>query len=148
VGGRCWRGTCSPSSSRAARAARPSMARQATSDRNKLNSLKSSKVASEHTPIDRPARTRNVPSRAVSARMSAHETTPGHLASTLALMVSMASKPRREFTFGSADFSPPSSRRIEPSQPCSTWMIDTSLSDIIRLYECCVCHVQISPIAI
>nr|ACR36102.1 unknown [Zea mays] len=50
--------------------------------------------------------------------MSAHDTTPGHAASTFRLMVSMTSKPRTEFRFGPAVFSPPASRRIDPSQPC------------------------------
>jgi hypothetical protein len=63
-------------------------------------------------------RTRLVPSRAASARMSAHDTTPGHAASTFLLMVSMTSNPRTEFAFGPAVFSPPASRRIEPSHPC------------------------------
>jgi len=53
--------------------------------------------------------------------MSAHDTTPGHAASTFVLMVSMTSKPRTELALGPAPFSPVkldvSSRRMEPSQP-------------------------------
>ncbi|OAY84397.1 hypothetical protein ACMD2_02060 [Ananas comosus] len=66
--------------------------------------------------------TKKTPSRAARARMSAHETVALQAASTFDLMVSMTSKPRTEFRFGKAFFSPVkvavSSKRIEPSQPC------------------------------
>lgn len=56
------------------------------------------------------------------ATISAHDTTPGHTASTLDFMASMTSKPLNEFWFGGAVFSPlkeeVSSSRTDPSQPC------------------------------
>ena len=61
-------------------------------------------------------------SRAVMATISAHDTTPGHTASTLDFMASMTSKPLTEFLLGSAVFSPlkeeVSSSSTDPSQPC------------------------------
>lgn len=64
-------------------------------------------------------------SLAVTARISAHETTPGHTFSTADLMLSMTSNPRAEFLLGIAFFSPVkldvSSSRIEPSHPCSSF---------------------------
>lgn len=61
-------------------------------------------------------------SLAVTARISAQDTTPGQTLSTLDLIVSITSNPRREFALGPAVFSPVklavSSRRTEPSHPC------------------------------
>lgn len=61
-------------------------------------------------------------SRAVMARISAHDTTPGHNASTLDFMASITSKPLKESLFGPAFFSPlmedVSSSSTDPSQPC------------------------------
>lgn len=56
------------------------------------------------------------------ATISAHETTPGHAASTLDLMASITSKPLKESLLGGAVFSPfmedVSSSSTDPSQPC------------------------------
>lgn len=61
-------------------------------------------------------------SRAETAKISAHETTPGHAFSTADLMLSTTSNPLAEFRLGTAPFSPlieeVSSRRIDPSHPC------------------------------
>ena len=66
--------------------------------------------------------TRATPSLVASARMSAQETVPLQAASTLALMVSITSKPLAEFWLGAAFFSPTkvavSSNKIDASQPC------------------------------
>lgn len=55
------------------------------------------------------------------AKISAHDTTPGHTASTLDLMLSITLNPLTELLLGAAVFSPVneevSSRRIDPSQP-------------------------------
>ena len=55
------------------------------------------------------------------ARMSAHETTPGHRLSTLDLILSTTSNPLTELLFGPAVFSPieveVSSNNIDPSHP-------------------------------
>lgn len=62
-------------------------------------------------------------SRAATANMSAQETTFGHKASTLDLIVSMMLNPRAELALGPAVFSPTkpevelSSNRTEPSHP-------------------------------
>jgi len=60
-------------------------------------------------------------SAAAMARISAHDTTPGHTFSTAVFMLSMTSNPRAEFLFGFAFFSPVkfdvSSSRIDPSHP-------------------------------
>lgn len=65
--------------------------------------------------------TKTVESRAARARISAHETTPGHTFSTASFMSSTTSNPRTEPLFGLAVFSPVnvelSSNRIDPSQP-------------------------------
>ncbi|CAA7392915.1 unnamed protein product [Spirodela intermedia] len=62
-----------------------------------------------------------VESRAAIARMSAHDTTPGHTFSTRDLIRSMTENPRTELLLGLAVFSPikfpVSSRSIDPSQP-------------------------------
>ena len=56
------------------------------------------------------------------AKISAQETTPGHAASTLALIASITSKPLTELLLGPAVFSPfledVSSSNIDPSHPC------------------------------
>lgn len=56
------------------------------------------------------------------AKISAHETTPGHTDSTLDFMASITSKPLKESLLGSAVFSPllegVSSSSTDPSQPC------------------------------
>lgn len=58
-------------------------------------------------------------SRAANARMSAHETIPGHAASTASLMASTTSNPRK-LKLGCAVFSESGpSRSTEPSQPCT-----------------------------
>jgi hypothetical protein len=60
-------------------------------------------------------------SLAVIARTSAHETTPGHAASTADFIWSITSNPLTELLFGLAVFSPVkvdvSSNSIDPSQP-------------------------------
>ena len=60
-------------------------------------------------------------SLAAMAKISAHETTPGHAASTAVLMLSITLNPRAELRFGFAFCSPVkldvSSSRIEPSHP-------------------------------
>ena len=65
--------------------------------------------------------TRTTESRAAMARMSAHETTPGHALSSRDLMASTTSNPRREFRLGRAFFSPVavgvSSNKTEASHP-------------------------------
>lgn len=62
-------------------------------------------------------------SREAMAKISAHETTLGHAASTLDLIASITSKPLTELLFAAAVFSPlkddVSSSSIDPSQPCS-----------------------------
>ncbi|GER29776.1 UPF0339 protein BP0521, partial [Striga asiatica] len=62
-------------------------------------------------------------SHAATAKMSAHETTPGQIRSTAVLAASITSNPLAELAFGPADFSlwivGESSRRIEASQPCT-----------------------------
>jgi hypothetical protein len=61
-------------------------------------------------------------SRAAKARMSAHETVLGHLASIAFFAASMTSNPRRLGLLGMASFSAVlfavESIRTEPSQPC------------------------------
>jgi len=56
------------------------------------------------------------------AKISAHETTPGHRFSTLDLMLSITSKPLTELLLAAAVFSPKndgvSSSSNDPSQPC------------------------------
>lgn len=55
------------------------------------------------------------------AKISAHDTTPGHTASTLDLMLSTTLNPLMELLLGRAVFSPVkeevSSRRTDASQP-------------------------------
>lgn len=54
------------------------------------------------------------------AKMSAHETTPGQISSSLVLMSSISLCPLTEFAFGNAVFSrivQLSSNNMEPSQP-------------------------------
>lgn len=79
--------------------------------------------------------TMSTESRAAMATKSAHETTPGHTLSTADLMLSTTSNPRAELRFGAAFFSPVkddvSSKRIEPSQPCSIHRA----SKIMTLYK-------------
>lgn len=62
-------------------------------------------------------------SRAVMAKISAQETTPGQTCSTLDLIWSITSNPLTERLLGPAVFSPlkedVSSRSIDPSHPCS-----------------------------
>lgn len=64
---------------------------------------------------------KKTPSRAASAKISAHETVPLQAASTLDLIVSITSKPLIEFLLGNAFFSPVkevvSSRSTDASQP-------------------------------
>jgi len=61
-------------------------------------------------------------SRAAAATISEQETTPGQAVSNWVLMLSITSKPLREFTFAPADFSPVklevSSNRTDASHPC------------------------------
>lgn len=75
--------------------------------------------------------TRRTESRAVMARMSAHETTPGHSLSTLDLILSITSNPLTELLLGPAVFSPTkedvSSSNIDPSHPCQTILRPTFL---------------------
>lgn len=63
-------------------------------------------------------------SRAATAKISAHDTTLGHMFSTWDLMVSIMSKPLTELALGPAVFSPVklevSSNKIEASQPCQS----------------------------
>lgn len=65
--------------------------------------------------------TKATPSRAATARMSAHETVALQAASRRVLMASITSKPLAEFLFGPAFFSPVnvavSSSSTDPSQP-------------------------------
>ena len=66
-------------------------------------------------------------SRAATARMSAQETTPGHTASTCALMLSMTSKRLSDPLFGGELCSPDVSlSRTDASQPCSEVYIQIS----------------------
>jgi len=60
--------------------------------------------------------TRTTESRAVRAKMSAHETVEGQASSTAALILAITSKPRSEFTLAAASCSLPLSK-TEPSQP-------------------------------
>jgi hypothetical protein len=60
--------------------------------------------------------TRTTESRAVRAKMSAHETVEGQASSTAALILAITSKPRSEFKLRAASCSLPL-RRTEPSQP-------------------------------
>lgn len=66
-------------------------------------------------------RTITTASLAVMAKMSAHETTPGHAFSTAAFILSTTSNPLTEFLLGVAVFSPVnvdvSSSNNDPSQP-------------------------------
>lgn len=66
--------------------------------------------------------TRRTESRAVMARMSAHETMPGHIFSTLILILSITSNPLTELLLGPEVFSPKkdgvSSNSKDPSHPC------------------------------
>lgn len=64
---------------------------------------------------------RRTESRAVMARMSAHETMPGHIFSTLNLILSITSNPLTELLLGPEVFSPKkdgvSSNSKDPSHP-------------------------------
>ena len=76
-------------------------------------------------------------SRAATAKISAHDTTPGQEFSTEVLMLSTTSKPLAELLFGAANFSlwvmfPPWSNKIEASHPYNTKKGNTYLY-IIRM---------------
>jgi len=66
--------------------------------------------------------TRTTESREAMSKISAHETTPGHIFSTSDLIASITSKPLTELLLAAAVFSPwkvgVSSSSIDPSQPC------------------------------
>lgn len=63
-------------------------------------------------------------SLAATARMSAQETTPGHMLSNWDFISSMTSKPLRELALGKELFSPVkfavSSNKTDASHPCKT----------------------------
>lgn len=65
-------------------------------------------------------------SAAAMARISAHDTIPGHIFSTADFMLSITSNPRAELLFGAACCSPVkvgvSSSRIDPSQPYNIYV--------------------------
>ena len=82
-------------------------------------------------------------SRATMAKISAHETTPGHSFSILDFISSTTSNPLMDPLLGAAVFSPVkvgvSSKSTDPSQPCQEEKYNEALN-YLTLKSCnCLC---------
>jgi hypothetical protein len=73
------------------------------------------------------------------AKISAHDTTPGHTFSTFDFMLSTTLKPLRDLLLGPAVFSPKkeevSSRSNDPSQPCKGGEIVIKQVKLSRVFK-------------
>lgn len=85
-------------------------------------------------------------SLAAIAKISAHETTPGHAFSTVALILSITSNPLIELLLGGAVFSPlkvgVSSRSTDASQPYNACMHADTCNLVSATYMYIYMHVN------